>query len=124
MAKKEILVATRSIRGGTKSASGVKPHELKPQEELTTDRQKALGLTANDVDDLVESGALLKIPAHVSDAGAAGSAADAARANKAEAALAEANDTIAKLEADNAALTAQLEAATTAAATAKVGEQK
>lgn len=116
MAKKNILVATREIHGGTDKGGR---HVLKAQEELTAAEAKKLGLDDDAVTALVEGGALIEVPAHITGAGsssddAALKAADK-RATEAEARASEAEQKAAKLEEEVKTLTGQLEEARKAA---------
>ncbi len=100
---KMILVATRQIIGGAKKGETI---VLEAQAELTAAKAKAMGLVKDDIADLIAKGALAEVDVRVAEGGASGeTAAETARADKAEAALKEANDTIAKLEADLAEAT-------------------
>jgi hypothetical protein len=89
MASTDIIIATREITGGTKEGKAV----LHADAELTGDKQKALGLSKDDVAGLLDSGALLKVSARISDEGAASGG------GKLQAALDAANAKIAELEA-------------------------
>lgn len=108
--KKEILIATRQIIGG--KAKGDRK-VVQAQEELTADRQKELGLTKDGVQSLIDSGALIAIPAHVatSEETDAELAAANKRADDAEAKVADQAKEIETLK-------TQVEAAKTAAAKA------
>ena len=122
MANKKIIVATREIAGGAKKPKdGERPDvvRLKPQEELTAAKKKALGLTNDDVAALVDSGALIEIPAHVSDEDPGDAAAEKKRADAAEAELATAKSDLEKANEEITSLKAQLEAAQAAAAKAQ-----
>lgn len=112
MAKKtDILIATRQVIGG-KSKGERKV--LQAQDELTSDKQKELGLSKDDVQALIDNGTLVKVPAHVASAEENG--AELAAANK----RADAAETkVAEQAKEIETLKTQLEAAKTAAAQAK-----
>ena len=117
MAKKDILIATRQLRGG--KSKGEREF-VQAQEELTAAKQKALGLSKDDVQDLIETGAVIEIPA---DVGSGDDSAEVKAANKraddAEKRASDAETKVAELTAEIETLKTQLEAAKTEASKAK-----
>ena len=115
MAKtKTILVATREIAGGTKDKNDkLTRATLKAHEELTPAKKKDLGLDADAVDSLKDAGVLIEVPVHSGETeGSSKAEKDAiARADAADAKVAELEQAKAELESQVTSLTEQLEAA-------------
>lgn len=91
----KILVAATMLVGGVKNkAGGIDAAELNAGDELTKDKAKALGLSGEDVAALIAQGKLEEVDARLAEAapqadGGAALAEAVARAEKAEAEIAE-----------------------------------
>jgi polyhydroxyalkanoate synthesis regulator phasin len=97
-----ILISAGELRGGTRDEDGKRLTSLvlADGEELTAEKQQALGLTDSDVEDLVDRGKLIAILARTAEVDGADEIAAA------EAKIAELEKQVADLTAENAALKA------------------
>ena len=62
---KKILVAVALLSGGIAAATGSKPFEVNPGEELTDAKAKKLGLDEASVEALIERGQIAEVEARV-----------------------------------------------------------